>query len=100
MNAPFQPQTVTAEAGLSVFAFFHLNLAFSSIAEERRGEVIQRCYWPLLGLAEHWLRPAPPALAAGQVVLFRLNGLPLPKHCAIIVGPDRFIHASPEGAAA
>jgi cell wall-associated NlpC family hydrolase len=27
------------------------------------------------------------------VVLFRLNGLPLPKHCAILVAPDRFIHA-------
>jgi hypothetical protein len=35
-----------------VFAFFHLNLAFSSIAEERRGEVIANCYWPLLRMAE------------------------------------------------
>ena len=35
-----------------MFAFFHLNLAFSSIEEERRGEVIARCYWPLLRLAE------------------------------------------------
>jgi NlpC/P60 family putative phage cell wall peptidase len=47
----------------------------------------------LLALAEHWLKPAPLPLAAGQVVLFRLNGLPLPKHCAILVAPDRFIHA-------
>ena len=42
-------------------------------------------------------RPAAAAgggpLAAGQVVLFRLNRLPLPKHCAILVAPDRFIHA-------
>jgi hypothetical protein len=37
---------------LNVFALFHLNLAFSSIEEERRTEVIQRCYWPLLRLAE------------------------------------------------
>ena len=28
------------------------NLAFSSIEEERRGDVIARCYWPLLQLAE------------------------------------------------
>ena len=32
----------------SLFALFHLNLAFSSIEEEQRGEVIARCYWPLL----------------------------------------------------
>jgi len=41
-----------ASSGLSVFAFFHLNLAFSSIEEEQRGDVIARCYWPLLRLAE------------------------------------------------
>lgn len=39
-------------AELSVYALFHLNLAFSSIEEERRGEVIARCYWPLLRLAQ------------------------------------------------
>ena len=44
---------VQAHSGqLRVFAFFHLNLAFSSIEEERRAEVIARCYWPLLRLAE------------------------------------------------
>lgn len=37
---------------LTVFAFFHLNLAFSSIEEERRGDVIAQCYWPLLRMAE------------------------------------------------
>ena len=31
---------------------FHLNLAYSAIEEEQRSEVIQRCYWPILGLAE------------------------------------------------
>jgi hypothetical protein len=51
MNAPcrqFEVETAT----LRLFAFFHLNLAFSSIEEEQRGEVIARCYWPLLRLAE------------------------------------------------
>ena len=33
------------------------------------------------------------ALAAGQVVLFRLNRAAEPKHCGILIGPDRFIHA-------
>ncbi len=37
---------------LDVYALFHLNLAFSSIEEETRPEVIKRCYWPLLHLAE------------------------------------------------
>jgi Glycosyl hydrolase family 57. len=37
---------------MKLFAFFHLNLAFSSIEEEERGAVIERCYWPLLRLAE------------------------------------------------
>ena len=36
---------------LHLFAVFHLNLAFSSIEEEDRSTVIQRCYWPLLALA-------------------------------------------------
>ncbi|HET7086188.1 MAG TPA: hypothetical protein VFI23_15540 [Rhizomicrobium sp.] len=53
MNAPLSNRDTQAQSGwLRVFAFFHLNLAFSSIEEERRSEVIARCYWPLLGLAE------------------------------------------------
>lgn len=35
------------------FLLFHLNLAFSSIPEAQRSLVIQRCYTPLLDLAEH-----------------------------------------------
>ncbi|HKU65843.1 MAG TPA: hypothetical protein VJQ06_12370 [Rhizomicrobium sp.] len=53
MNAPFLDSKIQGQTGgLRVFAFFHLNLAFSSIEEERRVEVIARCYWPLLRLAE------------------------------------------------
>lgn len=53
MNAPiFNRDVQTHHGWLRVFAFFHLNLAFSSIEEERREEVIARCYWPLLRLAE------------------------------------------------
>jgi len=50
MNAPFTP--ARTQAGLMGFAFFHLNLAFSSIEEERRGDVIAHCYHPLLELCE------------------------------------------------
>jgi hypothetical protein len=53
MNAPFPVKDfTTAAATLRLFAFFHLNLAFSAIEESQRGEVISRCYWPLLRLAE------------------------------------------------
>ena len=53
MNAPLSNRDSQAHTGwLRVFAVFHLNLAFSSIEEERRPEVIANCYWPLLRLAE------------------------------------------------
>jgi hypothetical protein len=53
MNAPFRARDVAASAAtLHLYAFFHLNLAFSSIEEGQRGDVIARCYWPLLELAE------------------------------------------------
>jgi len=52
MNAPFAARNFQATTGtLRLFAVFHLNLAFSSIEEDRRGDVIARCYWPLLQLA-------------------------------------------------
>jgi hypothetical protein len=47
---------------LNVFALFHLNLAFSSIEEEQRQTVIDRCYWPLLRLPD--LIGAPIAIEA------------------------------------
>ena len=37
---------------LFLFTVFHLNLAYSSIEEEQRAQVISRCYWPLLRLAK------------------------------------------------
>jgi len=53
MNAPLQTRELAVASGtLQLFALFHLNLAFSSIEEEQRGEVIARCYCPLLRLAE------------------------------------------------
>jgi hypothetical protein len=52
-GTPSQHATATAPntAELQLFAVFHLNLAFSSIEEEERASVIERCYWPLLALA-------------------------------------------------
>src|SRR5580700_5022765 len=52
MNAPLRHPEVSTPAALQFFAFFHLNLAFSSIEEAKRDEVIARCYWPLLELAQ------------------------------------------------
>lgn len=42
---------------LRVYAFFHLNMMFSSIREDQRADVIARCYWPILKLAERLGRP-------------------------------------------
>lgn len=38
---------------LNLFAIFHLNLAYSSIEVEQHAQVVERCYWPLLRLAEN-----------------------------------------------
>jgi hypothetical protein len=39
---------------LKLYSIFHVNLLYSSIPEWKRKEVIERCLWPLLGLAtEH-----------------------------------------------
>jgi hypothetical protein len=45
---------IASSGPLSLYSIFHLNLAYSSIPEEKRREVIDRCFWPLLRLAtEH-----------------------------------------------
>src|SRR3569832_1438261 len=55
MNAPLTERDLLATAGtLQVYALFHLNLAFSSIEEEQRATVIEKCYWPLLRLADRF----------------------------------------------
>jgi len=55
MNAPLTERDLMATAGtLQIYALFHLNLAFSSIEEEQRATVIEKCYWPLLRLAERF----------------------------------------------
>jgi NlpC/P60 family putative phage cell wall peptidase len=43
--------------------------------------------------AEQLLMPVAGPMEAGQVVLFRLTGMAEPKHCGILVSPQRFIHA-------
>lgn len=47
----------------------------------------------LRAAAELLLVPVEGALGAGQVVLFRLSGMAEAKHCGILLGPQRFIHA-------
>jgi hypothetical protein len=34
------------------YLFFHLNLFFSSLPENKRKEIIKKCYWPLLNLID------------------------------------------------
>jgi hypothetical protein len=42
---------------LNLYAFFHLNLMFSSVEEEQRAHIVERCYWPLLRLARNHRLP-------------------------------------------
>ncbi len=42
---------------LKLYLIFHLNLAYSSIEEDQRREVVKRCYWPLLRLARRFNLP-------------------------------------------
>ena len=42
---------------LQLYCIFHLNIAYSSIEEEQRPEIIRRCYWPLLHLARKYDLP-------------------------------------------
>lgn len=48
--ASHEPQIAVAVAPLSLYCIFHLNIAYSSIEEEQRPQVLERCYWPLLHL--------------------------------------------------
>ena len=57
---------------LKLFAFFHLNLMYSSIEEQARSSVIQRCYQPLLDLAESGV---PVSLEASGLTLEIINDL-------------------------
>jgi hypothetical protein len=49
--------SLKAKKQIKLYAIFHLNLAYSSIEEEKRAEVIKRCYWPLLRLARKYELP-------------------------------------------
>ncbi|MEE8481244.1 MAG: hypothetical protein V3T59_08400 [Desulfobacterales bacterium] len=42
---------------LQLYSIFHLNIAYSSIEEEQRPELIRCCYWPLLRLARKYDLP-------------------------------------------
>jgi hypothetical protein len=46
------PSRTAVRPALHASVLFHLNLSYSSIDEDRHGEVIARCYRPLLGLLE------------------------------------------------
>ena len=58
---------------MKLFIYFHLNLAYSSIEEEERLTVIERCYWPLLRLIEKYKIPV--GLEASAYTLGEINRL-------------------------
>lgn len=78
---------------LKLYAVFHLNLAYSSIEENLRPEVIRKCYWPLLHLAEEYALPIGieasgytletiAALDPGWIM--KLHELTGPGHCELV----------------
>lgn len=52
---------------MNFYIFFHLNIFFSSIKIKQREEVIKKCYWPLLLLAES--SKVPIAIEASGITL-------------------------------
>lgn len=53
-HSPPKPPSTNglAKGRLQLYTAFHLNICYSSIEESQRREVIRRCYWPLLRLAQ------------------------------------------------
>jgi hypothetical protein len=58
---------------LRLFAFFHLNMMFSSIPDERRPEIVEKAYWPLLDLPRRI--GAPIGLEASGLTLEIVDGI-------------------------
>jgi len=69
---------------LKLGALFHLNLMYSSIGIEDRGDVVDRCYTPLLDLAEETLPVALEASAMTLEILARLAPAWLKRLVALI----------------
>ncbi|WP_051409154.1 hypothetical protein [Syntrophorhabdus aromaticivorans] len=42
---------------INLYCVFHLNLAYSSVEEELRSDVVKHCYWPLLRLVQELKLP-------------------------------------------
>ncbi|WP_022671251.1 glycoside hydrolase family 57 [Hippea alviniae] len=57
---------------LNLYLIFHLNLMYSSIEEEQRKDVIKKCYFPLLDIAENF---APVGIEATGLTLEIINSI-------------------------
>ena len=58
---------------VSFYSFYHCNLMFSSIEVEKRPEVIEKCYWPLLKLAENGYKLSIEASAITLEFVFEID---------------------------
>lgn len=58
---------------MNFYIFFHLNIFFSSIKIKQRKEVIKKCYWPILLLAES--SKVPIAIEASGITLEIIKSL-------------------------
>lgn len=57
VDANVQPHVGAHCSSLRLYTIFHLNLAYSSIEQHQRQEVLNRCYWPLLRLVDQFSLP-------------------------------------------
>lgn len=57
----------------NLYSIWHLNLLYSSIEEDRRLEVIQKCFWPLLNLAKNGYKVALEIPASSLEIALQLD---------------------------
>jgi NlpC/P60 family putative phage cell wall peptidase len=99
LGTPYRHQTATRGAGCDCLGLLR-GLWRTLYGDEPMALPNYRADWRdaqaargLLDAAERLLVRAAGAPDTGQVVLFRLRGATLPKHCGVLITPDRFIHA-------
>jgi NlpC/P60 family putative phage cell wall peptidase len=98
LGTPYRHQAATLGAGCDCLGL--LRGVWRSLYGEEPTVPNYRADWRdarhaagLVAAADELLAPAGDELKAGQVVLFRLGRTAAPKHCGILVGAARFVHA-------
>ncbi len=98
LGTPYRHQAATPGAGCDCLGL--LRGVWRSLYGDEADVPNYRADWRdarhaagLLAAAEELMAPAGDEVLAGQVVLFRLGQTMAPKHCGVLVAPERFVHA-------